>query len=104
MSIYALSAILICAVAIAIYEIREQNRRMMQSLKYWLREEKMMTAKKIEILKAALKTRIACLNLTKSSMESTFRIGIGNLEDLQQCGTQIKEAEDLLAEFEKINL
>ena len=58
--------------------------------------------KRNEILKAALKTRIACLTLTKSSMESTFRIGIGSLEDLQRCGTQIKDAEDLLLELDEV--
>jgi hypothetical protein len=104
MNIYVLSAILICAVAIAIYEIREQNRRMMQSLKDWLKEEKMLRAKKIEILKAALKSRIACLNWSKSSIESSFKIGIGSLEEVQRCDVNIKEAEELLLELEQVKL
>jgi hypothetical protein len=39
MSPYALSAILICAVALAIYEIRDYDRRMTKSLKDWMEEK-----------------------------------------------------------------
>jgi hypothetical protein len=39
MSPYAISAILICAVALAIYAIRKQSKEMMQFLKDWAEEE-----------------------------------------------------------------
>lgn len=61
-----------------------------------------MLTNRTEILKAALKSRIACLNLSKASIEGAIKIGIGRFEDLQMCVAHIKETEEVLAELEEM--
>lgn len=50
-------------------------------------------------LKAALKSYIGCLKLSKSSMESLLPLKIGRLEDLQECAANLKDAENWLLEL-----
>jgi len=60
----------------------------------------MLPDKRNEILKAALKSRIACLNWSKANIQTSIGIGVGRFEDLQRCDGHIKDAEDLLSELE----
>ncbi len=61
-----------------------------------------LTERKLLLLKAAVKCRVSMLNLSKSSMTSSFKIGLGSLDDVHKCSDDIKEYEELLAELEWI--
>lgn len=63
-----------------------------------------LTERKLLLLKAAVKCKISMCNLSKSSMTSSLKIGLGSLTDIHKCSDDIKELEDLLAELESIEL
>lgn len=63
-----------------------------------------LTERKLLLLKAGIKSKISLCNLSKSSMTSSFKIGLGSLDDVHKCSDDIKEYEELLAELEWIEL
>lgn len=55
-----------------------------------------------QIIKESIKTRIACLTWSKACMTSSFKIGLGSLDDVHKCSDDINEYEELLDELEWI--
>ena len=64
----------------------------------------MLNQTDIDIIKDALKTRITCLNWSKASMKSSLEIGLGNLEDLQNCTDSIEKTESVLKKISEVQL
>jgi hypothetical protein len=62
----------------------------------------MLNQTDIDIIKDALKTRITCLNWSHASMKASLEIGIGNLEDLQNCADSIAKTEAVLLKMNEV--
>lgn len=60
-----------------------------------------LNSRQKQIIKESIKTRIACLNWSKSCMESSFKIGLGSLSDLHRCIRDIEESEQLMIDLDE---